>query len=70
MRKTVIVRDSSPWKSWSENNDSHNGGALSAEPAGPGTEQRGTAEESPVESGGGEEPEKDSEDRNKQAYLL
>lgn len=47
VRKTVIVLDSSPWKSWSENNDSYNRSGLSAEPAGPEMERRDAAEEPP-----------------------
>lgn len=50
VRKTVIVLDSSLSKSWSENNDSYNGSGLSAEPAGPETEQRETSEEPPAET--------------------
>lgn len=36
MRRVVFVLDSSPWKSWSENNDSFDGSGLSTEPEGPG----------------------------------
>lgn len=64
VRKTVILLDSSPWKSWSENNDSYNGSGLSAEPVGPEMERWDMAEEPPAETA-----DKDSEEGNKHAYL-
>lgn len=50
VRKTVIVLDSSPWKSWSENNDRYNRSGLSAEPAGLEMAWREMVEEPPVET--------------------
>lgn len=67
MRKAVIVLDSSPGKSWSENNDSYDGSGLSNEPVGPETERRETTEEPPAEM-----PQcrgRRSRQRHKQAHL-